>query len=66
MLIGIDFDNTIITYDAVFVAAARERGLISEDFSAGKQAVRDFIRTLPYSTAPMPFYGAASARDARR
>ena len=47
MLIGIDFDNTIITYDAVFVAAARERGLISEDFSAGKQAVRDFIRTLP-------------------
>jgi hypothetical protein len=47
MRIGIDFDNTIITYDAVFLAAARERGLIGDDFTAGKQVVRDFIRTLP-------------------
>jgi hypothetical protein len=44
MRIGIDFDNTIITYDEVFRAAARARGLIEEGFGGTKQAVRDFIR----------------------
>ncbi len=48
MLIGIDFDNTIITYDAVFRVVARRRGLIGEDFRGeGKQAIRDHIRRLP-------------------
>jgi hypothetical protein len=48
MLIGIDFDNTIITYDAVFRAVARRRGLIGEEFRGeGKQAIRDHIRLLP-------------------
>ena len=37
MRIGIDFDNTIITYDEVFLAAARERGLIDASFR-GAQA----------------------------
>jgi hypothetical protein len=45
--IGIDFDNTIIAYDDVFRAAAKERGLIAADFSGSKQAVRDAIRQLP-------------------
>lgn len=45
--IGIDFDNTIIAYDAVFRAAAQQRGLIDESFSGRKQAVRDAIRALP-------------------
>ena len=30
--IGIDFDNTIITYDDVFLATARERGLVGRRF----------------------------------
>lgn len=47
MRIGLDFDNTIIRYDAVFLSCARERGLLPEDFSGGKQAVRDAIRLLP-------------------
>lgn len=47
MRIGIDFDNTIIGYDNVFLEAARERGLISGDFHATKQGVRDSIRRLP-------------------
>jgi hypothetical protein len=45
--IGLDFDNTIIRYDDVFVAAAIERGLVPHGFSGGKQAVRDAIRLLP-------------------
>jgi hypothetical protein len=45
--IGIDFDNTIISYDAVFLSAAIERGLAAGDFTGGKRAVRDAIRLLP-------------------
>jgi hypothetical protein len=45
--IGIDFDNTIITYDDVFRIAAMQGGLIDPDFSGSKQAVRDAIRLLP-------------------
>jgi hypothetical protein len=45
--IGIDFDNTIITYDDVFRGAAKQHRLIDRDFSGSKQAVRDAIRLLP-------------------
>src|SRR5438105_1181227 len=47
MRIGIDFDNTLIDYDGVFVAAARERGLIGPEIPGSKRAVRDAIRLLP-------------------
>jgi len=48
MRIGIDFDNTIITYDAVFRATALRHGLIDEGFVGhSKQAIRDHIRLLP-------------------
>jgi hypothetical protein len=47
MRIGIDFDNTIITYDEVFREAARRLGLIDESTRGRKQAIRDQIRTLP-------------------
>lgn len=45
--IGLDFDNTLITYDDVFLAMARERGLTAADFRGRKQAIRDSIRLLP-------------------
>ena len=45
--IGVDFDNTIITYDDVFLSTARERGLVGADFAGRKQAIRDTIRLLP-------------------
>ena len=45
--IGLDFDNTLITYDDVFLAMARERGLAAPDFTGRKQAIRDSIRLLP-------------------
>jgi hypothetical protein len=47
MRIGIDFDNTIITYDEVFLATARQRGLVDKAFRGRKQAIRDTIRLLP-------------------
>ncbi len=46
MRIGIDFDNTIASYDAAFLAAARNQGLIEESFTGGKAAVRDAMRSL--------------------
>ena len=45
--IGIDFDNTIISYDEVFRQMAKDRGLIGPDFTGHKQALRDTIRLLP-------------------
>ena len=47
MRIGIDFDNTLISYDAVFHAAARSAGLIDAGTAPRKQAVRDAMRLAP-------------------
>lgn len=44
MRIGIDFDNTIVGYDEVFVDLARRTGLIDDSFRGGKQALRDSLR----------------------
>jgi hypothetical protein len=45
--IGVDFDNTIITYDEVFRASAQSCGLLDAKFAGNKQAVRDAVRLLP-------------------
>ncbi len=45
--IGLDFDNTIICYDAVFAHAAVQRGLLPAGFRGSKQSVRDAIRQNP-------------------
>jgi hypothetical protein len=45
--IGIDFDNTLIGYDEVFVTAGKARKLLQEGFVGSKQQVRDSIRLLP-------------------
>jgi hypothetical protein len=45
--IGIDFDNTIITYDDVFLTTAREWGLVGVDFVGRKKTICDAIRLLP-------------------
>jgi hypothetical protein len=45
--IGIDFDNTIISYQQAFLDAARQYGLLPENFTGTKQVVRDWIRLLP-------------------
>jgi hypothetical protein len=47
MRIGIDFDNTLVDYNHVFLAAAKQQGLIDTAFDGSKRAVRDSIRLLP-------------------
>lgn len=42
MVIGVDFDNTIIRYDALFEQLARERGIVA----TGKKAIRDQMRAV--------------------
>ncbi len=44
MVVGFDFDNTIVSYDLLFKKLAFEKGLISEDFPANKTLVRDHLR----------------------
>ena len=46
MRIGIDFDNTIVSYDSVFHAVAVERSLLRTDVQPRKLAVRDHLRAL--------------------
>jgi hypothetical protein len=44
MLIGLDFDNTIVCYDRLFHRLAVERGLVPPGIPASKSAVRDYLR----------------------
>lgn len=44
MIIGVDFDNTIVAYDALFHRIATGRGLIPLDLPVDKTAVRDRLR----------------------
>jgi len=45
MLLGLDFDNTLIKYDELFYKVAREKGLIKENFIKDKIKIRDFLRS---------------------
>jgi len=45
MLIGLDFDNTIVCYDHLFHRVAVERDLIPATTPATKHAVRECLRT---------------------
>jgi hypothetical protein len=44
-IVGLDFDNTIVSYDAVFIQVARERGL-PLDTATSKNDVRDHLRAI--------------------
>jgi hypothetical protein len=47
MIIGIDFDNTIVDYTPLFRDVALERNWIGEEFPCSKKSIRDRIRRLP-------------------
>ena len=42
--LGLDFDNTLITYDAIFYKIALERNLIKKNLAKQKILIRDFLR----------------------
>ncbi|RLB83500.1 MAG: haloacid dehalogenase-like hydrolase [Deltaproteobacteria bacterium] len=44
MLVGVDFDNTIVCYDQVFHRVALEQGLIPAEVPITKAGVRDYLR----------------------
>ena len=44
MIIGVDFDNTIVCYDELFRKVALERGAIPATTPPSKGAVRDYLR----------------------
>ena len=47
MLIGIDFDNTIVGYDGLFLRAARCAGFVSQEFNGHRKQIRNTIKTMP-------------------
>ena len=44
MILGIDFDNTIIKYDELFYKIAREKNIIPKELKKDKNTVRDYLR----------------------
>jgi hypothetical protein len=42
--LGLDFDNTLISYDRLFLKVALEKGLVPNDTPPRKNAVRDYLR----------------------
>lgn len=46
LIVGVDFDNTIATYDELFHDLALERSLISKELGKSKMEVRDSVRKL--------------------
>ncbi len=46
MILGVDFDNTIVCYDGIFHRVALERGFIPPDLPKDKTTVRDYLRQI--------------------
>ena len=46
MHLGLDFDNTLISYDVLFKKVALEQGLIPQETKANKNAVRNYLRVV--------------------
>ena len=46
-ILGVDFDNTIVSYDDLLYGLAETRGLIEPEVHRGKKGVRDAVRELP-------------------
>ena len=47
MIIGVDFDNTIVDYDELMHSIAVDWGLVSATMSRNKKQIRDTVRSLP-------------------
>jgi len=45
MHLGLDFDNTLISYDILFRKVALEQDLIPQETDSNKNAVRDYLRS---------------------
>ncbi|MDD5656740.1 MAG: aminoglycoside phosphotransferase family protein [Elusimicrobia bacterium] len=66
MIIGVDFDNTIVCYDRLFHGVALRRGLIPEGVPAAKEAVRDYLRRAGGERAWIGLQGRVYGPEMRR
>lgn len=57
MLIGLDFDNTIVSYDDLFHKVAVEQALVPADLPKSKLMVRDYLRKVDNETAWIEMQG---------
>jgi hypothetical protein len=57
MLIGLDFDNTIVSYDSLFHKVAVEQALVPSDLPKSKLMVRDYLRKVNNETAWIEMQG---------
>ena len=46
LVVGVDFDNTLVSYDDLIYSVALERGLVQDDPGRSKKDIRDAIRRL--------------------
>ena len=46
MIIGVDLDNTIVSYDKLIYSAAFKKGLIPKDIGSTKKEIRDYLRKI--------------------
>jgi hypothetical protein len=46
LVVGVDFDNTLVSYDGLISSVALERGLIQDGTRKSKKDIRDAIRRL--------------------
>ena len=58
-VIGIDLDNTLISYDKLFHQLALEQGLIASDLPVNKTEVRDYLRRVGQEPAWTAMQGLA-------
>ena len=68
MRIGIDFDNTIVSYDELFHKVAIEQALVPADLPKSKLAVRDYLRKIdnePVWTELQGFVYGTKMEDAK-
>ncbi|GIL41455.1 hypothetical protein [Roseiterribacter gracilis] len=61
--IGLDFDNTIASYDELFLRLATREGLLAPDFAGDKRAVRDAVRVGAGDGAWQLLQGRAYGRE---
>ena len=52
LIIGVDFDNTIVGYNELFYRCARERHLIPDNVPISKAAVRAHLKSQPDGNTP--------------
>jgi len=47
LIVGIDFDNTIVLYDRLFAGLCRERGILRDPAGCSKFQLRELVRAQP-------------------